>query len=38
VDALSMKGGTGDHSYATNSHYQVFKHWRMWWYNNYVLF
>ncbi|KAG7579059.1 SAM dependent carboxyl methyltransferase [Arabidopsis thaliana x Arabidopsis arenosa] len=22
VDALSMKGGTGDHSYATNSHYQ----------------
>lgn len=23
VDALGMKGGTGDHSYATNSHYQV---------------
>ncbi|XP_010488883.1 PREDICTED: salicylate/benzoate carboxyl methyltransferase-like [Camelina sativa] len=22
VDALSMKGGTGEHSYATNSHYQ----------------
>lgn len=21
-----MKGGTGEHSYATNSHYQVRKH------------